>query len=337
MEHVICLTVLSLTLPQYEIGVHTIFHILRWISQGNISLLVTSAAGITGLITITLTPLIAFPMMYCRKSIRYEIRKGLHYLFYIFAITMCFHVPPSAIPNGGFLPYILGGSIVAYALDTFYVSLFMTERVETTSFHVLSSGVRISMPVSERFRRNATGRRGGFAYINLPWIDDKQWHPFSLFEDLHDANVRQMFLMKSGDWTEAVHSSLSRDTTRPVWIKGPFPSPFGHAALYDNQLLVASGIGITPALGAINAFKSSRRVNLIWAVIDPEMLEFFLEKMYLEHDGWNLIFYTGKKPLNSQVDKLNTNIKVIRGRPNLASIIPNVIYGIESKEGLPEK
>jgi len=321
----------------FDVWIHTIFHILRWISQGNISLLVTSVTGITGIITITLTPLIAFPMMFCRKSIRYEIRKGLHYLFYIFAITMCFHVPPSAIPNGGFLPYVLGGSIVAYALDTFYVSLFMTERVETTSFHVLSTGVRISMPVSERFRRNATGRRGGFAYINLPWIDDKQWHPFSLFEDPHDANVRQMFLMKSGDWTDAVHSSLSRDTTRPVWIKGPFPSPFRHAALYDNQILVASGIGITPALGAINAFKSSRRVNLIWAVRDPEMLEFFLEKMYLEHDGWNLIFYTGKKPLNSQVDKLNTNIRVVRGRPNLASIIPNVIYGIESKEGLPEK
>ena len=29
------------------------------------------------------------------------------------------------------------------------------------------------------------------------------------------------------------------------------------------------GIGITPALGAINAFKNTRRVNLIWAVRDP--------------------------------------------------------------------
>jgi len=50
------------------------------------------------------------------------------------------------------------------------------------------------------------------------------------------------------------------------------PLPYSHASLYDNYILVASGIGITPALAAINAFKSSRRVNLIWAVRDLEML-----------------------------------------------------------------
>jgi len=59
--------------------------------------------------------------------------------------------------------------------------------------------------------------------------------------------------------------------------------------------------------------------------------------MYLEHDGWNLIFYTGKTPLISSIESSNTNIKVIKGRPDLASVIPNIIYGIESKEGLPEK
>ena len=79
--------------------------------------------------------------------------------------------------------------------------------------------------------------------------------------------------MLLGDWTKALHKSLARDTTRPCWIKGPFPSPYSHAALYDNQILVATGIGITPALAAINAYKSSRRVTLIWAVRDPEMLE----------------------------------------------------------------
>ena len=128
-----------------------------------------------------------------------------------------------------------------YAIDTFYVHIFMCEKIETTAFSVLSSGVRISMPVSERFQRNAAQIRNGFAYINLPWVTDKQWHPFSLFEDPNDPSIQQMFLMKSGDWTKDVHAALSRDTTRPVWIKGPFPSPFGHASLYDNQILVASG------------------------------------------------------------------------------------------------
>ncbi|KAL7465445.1 hypothetical protein ACHAXS_005802 [Conticribra weissflogii] len=322
----------------FDVWVHTVFHILRWISQGNGDLLWTTNAGISGLIAVLVTPLITFPMMYWKKKISYEIRKGLHYLFFVFAVAMCFHVPVTAIPNGGFIAPILGTCIVVYTLDTAYVYCFMTEKVETTSFHVLSSGVRISMPVSDRFLSHSQrGLRAGYAYVNIPWVDDKQWHPYSLFEDPSDPRIQQMFLMKVGDWTGDVHKALLRDTKRPCWIKGPFPSPYSHAGKYDNQILVASGIGITPALAAINAFKAQRRINLIWACRDPEMLEFFLNQMYLEHDGWNLIFYTGKKPLKEEIEKKQTNIRIIMGRPDLASVIPNIIYGIESGEGLPEK
>ncbi len=109
--------------------------------------------------------------------------------------------------------------------------------------------------------------------LHMECVLNRQWHAFSLFEDPSDPSIQQMFLMKNGDWTESVHRALSRDTTRPCWIKGPFPSPYSHASLYDNQILVACGIGITPALAAIGAFKSSRRINLVWSVRDPEMLE----------------------------------------------------------------
>ncbi|KAL7525609.1 hypothetical protein ACHAXR_002213, partial [Thalassiosira sp. AJA248-18] len=230
----------------YDVWLHAVFHLLRWFSQGNINLLWTSLAGQSGLATVLVTPLITIPMMRYKKQIRYEIRKALHYLFYGFAVAMCFHVPWTAIPNGGFIMPILGGCIGIYTLDAFYVYLFMTEKIETTSFHVLSSGVRISMPVSERFQKRAC--RGGFAYVNIPWVSNKEWHPFSLFEDPSDPKTVQMFLMKSGNWTNAVHRSLSRDTQRPCWIQGPFPSPYSQASSYDNQILVASGIGITPAL-----------------------------------------------------------------------------------------
>ena len=194
---------------------------MRWGSQGNITLLWTSATGITGLIAVIATPLITFPMMYFKRKINYELRKAMHIcFFYVFAIVLCFHVPPSAFPNGGFIAPLLGGSVILYSLDAMYTYLFMTEKIETTAFHRLSSGVRISMRVSERFQRRTAGRSAGYAYINLPWITDKEWHPFSLFEDPKDPSVQQMFLMKTGDWTEAVHLTLSRDTTRPCWIKG---------------------------------------------------------------------------------------------------------------------
>ena len=130
---------------------------------------------------------------------------------------------------------------------------------------------------------------------------------------------------------------LSNDNTvRPIYIMGPFSSPYNNADAYDNQIMVASGIGITPALSIIRAHKDSRRTNLIWAVRDVSMLEFFLEHMYLDHDGWNLIFYTGKAPLNPALEELNTNVRIIKSRPDLSITIPNIIYGIESGKGVPE-
>lgn len=71
----------------FGVWVHAIPHVFRWLSQGNINLLWNSTAGLTGLIAISVIPLIAFAMMYLKRKLNYEIRKGLHYLFYVFAIV----------------------------------------------------------------------------------------------------------------------------------------------------------------------------------------------------------------------------------------------------------
>ena len=60
----------------YDVWIHTAFHLLRWASQGNLRLLWTSAAGLSGLIAVAATPLVAFPMMYYKDKLSYEVRKG---------------------------------------------------------------------------------------------------------------------------------------------------------------------------------------------------------------------------------------------------------------------
>ena len=67
----------------FDVWIHTIFHVLRFASQGNINLLWTTRTGISGLITVIATPLITLPMMYWKRHISYESRKALHYLFYL--------------------------------------------------------------------------------------------------------------------------------------------------------------------------------------------------------------------------------------------------------------
>lgn len=111
------------------------------------------------------------------------------------------------------------------------------------------------------------------------------------------------------------------------------------ARFFDNQILVASGIGITPALSVIEAHKDSRLINLIWSVRDPAMLEFFAQQYnYLDHDrGHNLIFYTGKEPLNPALVETAENTTIITKRPDLEVVIPNIIHAVECMQMIPQK
>jgi ferric-chelate reductase len=314
----------------YCSGVHGIFHTCRWANQGNLNLLYQHFSGISGLIIMSSCLLICLPMTIFKNRIRYEIRKGLHYFFVLFALALCFHTPRSAIPNGGFSGYVFATISIWYLLDCAYCLFFVTEKIDTTKFSVMPTGVKMTMIVSARFQK--AGNHGGVCYVCLPWISKYQWHAFSLFENPRNPMAeREIFIQKSGDWTCQVHCTLQRETVRPAWVQGPFPSPYSNADAYDNQILVDSGIGITPALSVIRAHKDTRRINLIWICRDESLLKFILQHLYLDHQGWNLIFYTGKSKLGvTNADVLpNSKVCIIEGRPKLPHLIPNIIFGIE--------
>ena len=125
---------------------------------------------------------------------------------------------------------------------------------------------------------------------------------------------------------------MRNNTSRPVWIQGPFVSPYKTARDFDNQILVATGIGITPALSTIEAHKDSRSIFLIWMTRDESMIEFFLARYhYLDHQfGFNFIFYTGKTPLSETLlEGLPANVEIIQSRPNLETLIPDIIHANE--------
>ena len=144
-----------------------------------IAILVNSTTGLTGLFSIVVLPIITVLMMNNRIKayFNYEIRKTFHYLYYIFALALCFHVPISRFPNGGFLGPIMGTVLIWYTLDVMYVILFMTEKIHTPVYQVLESGVQITMTISRRFQERL--EQGGYVYICVPYVNRELHANFS--------------------------------------------------------------------------------------------------------------------------------------------------------------
>ena len=222
--------------------VHSSLHITRWVDQGNLeNLLFHHPTGLSGLILVTSLLITCVPMV--MGCLRFEVRKYLHYFFVPFTVALCFHVPASAFPNGGFASWVFSTIIILYILDASYCFFIMTEKVETTNFEVLPTGFGMTFNVSKSFQER--GMQGGYCLVAFEWINRLEWHAFSLFENPDNPKQRQVFVSVCGDWTAQVHKALQRDTVRPAYVQGPFPSVYDSAVAYDNQILIASGIGVT--------------------------------------------------------------------------------------------
>jgi len=175
----------------------------------------------------------------------------------------------------------------------------------------------------------------GYVLVCLPWIAKNEWHAYSLFSHPTRPGHSCVCMAVGGDWTKKLHNLLERPTHRPAWVSGPFASPYATAVEYDNLVLVASGIGITPAMSIITTYKETRRANLIWVCRDASLLEFYLDKCNFDDDGWTLVFYTGKRKLQLP-RQLAPTVLIFHGRPDLPHVVREIILGVESGNGLPE-
>ena len=252
------------------VGVHGAAHIARWAAQGNLHLLTQHQTGLTGLTAFLCTPLITLPLaLPClKRRMSWEWRKGLHYLSWVWGVAILYHAPTQLIST------LLGVPVFMYLADYVIGSLLRTHRIDSSAFSRLEGGVELTFAHPPCFTTDGTG----YVLVCLPWIAPSEWHAFSLFSHPSKPHHSCVCMAVNGDWTRRVHAAVERPTRRPAWISGPFASPYATAVEYDNLVLVASGIGITPAMSIVTNYKETRRVNLIWACRDASLLEFYLDK-----------------------------------------------------------
>lgn len=310
-----------------SIMIHGACHILRWVLQGNVAFLWTSHPGRSGCIALVITPLITWPMLYPRfkKALSWEWRKGLHYLSIVWGFCAMFHAPQTHIA------YLMGIPLCVYLLDFLVGVFFRSYRVETSTFCRLECGTQLTFEHPPGFTSDGTG----YLMVCVPWISKHQWHAFSLFAHPSLPNHSCVCMVINGDWTGELHDSVRQPTTRPVWIAGPFASPYATAIEYDNLIVIASGIGITPAMSIITTHKESRRINLVWSCREPSLLEFYLRNCEFDKNAWTLIYYTGKRKLVLDF-ALPKTVLIFNGRPAMEETVMEIVTGIENGTGLPE-
>ena len=75
MDHLHKIHELAGTIICVEVFWHSFWHLLRWTLEGEISFLWKHSTGITGLISLSLTPLIVWPMCIpsCKKKCSFEV------------------------------------------------------------------------------------------------------------------------------------------------------------------------------------------------------------------------------------------------------------------------
>jgi len=144
----------------------------------------------------------------------------------------------------------------------------------------------------------------------------------------------QVFIAPSGDWTRRVREEIrDQDQLRSCWVRGPYTSPYHVASSFNHLVLVATGIGITPALGVMGQYPGlSRSKFLIWTTRSREMLKFFAPLFADAH--LSAIYYTGKEPLTpDDMKQVRSYGKIFLqiGRPKeLTDVIQSLIITFEN-------
>lgn len=308
--------------------VHSVFHIIRWARLGHLHLIYENQTGRTGLAGWICVSLVSIPMGFepLRRRMPFEIRKFIHTIGGVgFGISGMLHASATNVR------WVYGITILVYALDWLYANFWKTYEVQVCHFTRLHSSVVLHWENPPGWAHTTEG----YVNICIPFVKRYEWHAISIYPHANLENTSSLCIAKAGDWSNKLHEVTVWKTTRPVWIQGPFLTPFASSVEFDNAICVSSGSGISASLATLQALKNNRRVSLIWLSRDASMVEFYLNTFDFDSDAYTLIYYTGKQKLKA-TRKLPPTVLVFTIRPDLRSLICEIIASIENEDCLPE-
>ncbi|GFP90764.1 ferric reduction oxidase 8 mitochondrial [Phtheirospermum japonicum] len=108
-------------------------------------------------------------------------------------------------------------------------------------------------------------------FLKIPSISKFQWHPFSIISSSSmDKNTFSIIVKSGGQWTSSLYdqilaydhdSEADQSKCIPIAIEGPYGPASLEFLRYNNLLMVAGGIGITPFLSIVQELSSNPSIT----------------------------------------------------------------------------
>lgn len=178
-----------------------------------------------------------------------------HQLYVIFVVFLALHV-------GDFIFSMSAGAVFLFMLDRFL--RFWQSR---TKVDIISATCRPCGTVELVFSKPANLRYNAlsFIFIQVRELSFLQWHPFSVSSSPMDGRYHMSVLIKVlGTWTEKLRSIITNVQEQnssdselqcgrmTACVEGPYGHESPYHLMYENLILVAGGIGISPFLAILS-------------------------------------------------------------------------------------
>ncbi|KAL3620747.1 hypothetical protein CASFOL_035659 [Castilleja foliolosa] len=256
---------------------HGLFYLIGWTLEGCLIQKITEwksigVANLAGVISVVSGLLMWVTSLPGVRRANFELFFYTHQLYIIFVVFMALHV-------GDFIFCFAAGGIFLFMLDRFLRFCQSRRTVDIISSRCFPCGTLeliLSKPANLHY--NALG----WIFLQVRELSWLQWHPFSVSSSPLDNEHQIAVLIKVlGNWTRKLERrilSISEKGPQNV-ITASVEGPYGHESpyhlTYENLILVAGGIGISPFLAIlsdvlhrINEGKPClpKNILIIWAI-----------------------------------------------------------------------